>query len=199
MNTRSAALAALAALMAGCSPAKLSSTLPATAPAASYVGVGTGALSAAAAAVEVEELQKELRRIARRADAGPRRADAGAVEFSLEGPTLMLRLGAHGSFGTTGAQLQPAALEFYAQLAAVLKARPGTVAHILVSGEAGSGEPATELSARRASSVQTYLAACGVPGTRLRAEGRRGERETIELVIKPVVVGAETQAWVPPS
>jgi outer membrane protein OmpA-like peptidoglycan-associated protein len=192
MNTRSAALAALAALMAGCSPAKLSSTLPATAPAASYVGVGTGALSAAAAAVEVEELQKELRRIARR-------ADAGAVEFSLEGPTLMLRLGAHGSFGTTGAQLQPAALEFYAQLAAVLKARPGTVAHILVSGEAGSGEPATELSARRASSVQTYLAACGVPGTRLRAEGRRGERETIELVIKPVVVGAETQAWVPPS
>jgi outer membrane protein OmpA-like peptidoglycan-associated protein len=192
MNARRVALALLAALMASCSPAKLSSSLPASAPVVSYVGVGTGALSAAAAAIEVEELQKQLRRIARR-------ADAGAVEFSLDGPTLMLRLGAQGSFGTTGAQLQPAALEFYAQLAAVLKARPGTVAHILVSGEAGSGEPATELSARRATSVQTYLAACGVPGTRLRAEGRRGERETIELVIKPVVVGAETQAWVPPS
>jgi outer membrane protein OmpA-like peptidoglycan-associated protein len=192
MSVRRAVIALIAALVAGCSSPKLSSSLPASAPVVSYVGVGAGALSDAAAAIEAEQLQTELRRIARR-------ADAGAVEFSREGPALTLRLGAHASFGITGAQLQPAALEFYAQLAAVLKARPGTVAHILVSGEAGSGEPATELSARRANSVQTYLAACGVPGTRLRAEGRRGEHEAIELVIKPIVLGAETQAWVPPS
>lgn len=192
MSLRRACFALGAALAAGCSPAKLSSTLPASAPMASYVGVGAGALSAEAAALEVEALQKELGRIARR-------ADAGAVEFSQDGPALTLRLGADASFGTTGAQLQPAALEFYAQLAAVLKARPGTVAHILVSGEPGAGEPAAELSARRATSVQTYLAACGVPGTRLRAEGRAGGQEAIELVIKPVVIGAETQAWVPPS
>jgi flagellar motor protein MotB len=192
MIVRRIVIALLPVLAAGCSSAKLSSSLPASAPVISYVGVGALALAPSAAALEAEALHKDLRRVARG-------ADAGAVEFVQQGPTLMLRLAAQGSFGTTGAQLQPAALEFYAQLAAVLKARPATVAHILVSGEPASGEPATELSARRASSVQNYLAACGVPGTRLRAEGRRGESEAIELVIQPVVAGSETQAWVPPS
>jgi len=178
-------------LVAGCS-AKLSSSLPAAAPVVSYVGMSAGVLTPEAAAIETDALQKELRRIARG-------AQAGAVEFSHAGPVLTLRLGAQGSFGSASAQLQPAALEFYAQLAAVLKARSGTVAHILVSGAPASGEPSTELSARRATSLQNYLASCGVPGTRLRAEGRVGDGERIELVLKPVLIGAEAQAWVPPS
>ena len=191
MKARRLAVALVAALAAGCS-APLSSSLPARAPALSYVGASAGVLSAESAGLEIDELQEQLRGIARHAEPGP-------VEFSRDGGVLLLRLGAQGTFGAAGAQLQPAALSFYAQLAGILKARPGTVAHILVLGAPASGEPYTELSARRANSLQNYLASCGVPGTRLRAEGRRGEGERIELVLKPVVVGAEAQAWVPPS
>jgi len=189
------------ALLAGCG-AKLSSSLPASAPAASYVGVAAGTLTAATVEAEITGLQRELEAIARRASVVP-------VQLSRDGSVLKLSLGADQSFGPASAQLEPAALEVYAQLAQILGRRPGTVAHILVHGDAASAEPFTDLSARRAISLQGYLASRGVPGTRLRAEGRGAAEPAtpgaaavnrrIEFVLKPIIAGRETEAWAPPS
>ncbi len=201
--TRARLLCALAALLSGCSSAKLSSSLPASTPVVSYVGAQAGALTPGPAlAAAVDGLQRDLEQATRGARAVP-------VEFSRDGNVLKLRLGADASFGPDSAELEPVALELYAQLAQVLARRPGTVAHILVHGEAASAELPTDLTARRAASLRAYLAARGVPETRLRAEGRGSSQRLtpdaaltnrrVELVLKPIVAGQEAQAWAPPS
>lgn len=196
MNAVRATLCLAPVLLAGCG-AKLSSSLPAGAPAPSYVGLTAGTLAAAALETDIEGLQQDLERIARRASAVP-------VQLSRDGLVLTLWLGADESFGVASAQLEPKALELYAELALVLGRRPGTVAHILVHGEVVSGEPSTELSARRAISLQAYLASRGVPGTRLRAEGRTtagmpADARRIEVLLKPIIAGRESEAWAPPT
>jgi outer membrane protein OmpA-like peptidoglycan-associated protein len=193
----------LTALLAlGACSARLSSSLPGSAPVVSYVGAQPGSFTAETVKPGIDQLQRELEPVVRRAGPVP-------VQFSREGNVLKLRCGADESFDPASAQLQPAALAFYAQLAAVLRQRPGSVAHILVRGEGGSGEPSTELSARRADSLQAYLASRGVPGTRLRAEGRGVAQPAaaggadgslrIELWLMPIIAGHEAEAWAPPS
>lgn len=196
MSRLRAGLVVLAALLAGCG-AKLSSSLPTSAPVVSYVGAQAGVLAPDALAVELDGLQKDLERLARSARQVP-------TQLARDGNVLKLRLGAEESFGPASAQLEAAALEFYATLAEVLRKRPGTVAHIVVHAAATSAEPATDLTARRASSLLEYLVARGVPGTRLRAAGApvpdatAGTRQ-IEFVLKPIVAGHEAEAWAPPS
>jgi len=183
--------------------AKLSSSLPGSAPVVSYVGAQAGVLTPGPAlAAAVDGLQRDLEQATRGTRAVP-------LEFLREGNVLKLRLGADASFGPDSAELEVAALELYAQLAQVLARRPGTVAHVLVHGEAASVELATDLTARRAASLRAYLAARGVPETRLRAEGRGSSQRLtpdaaltnrrIELVLKPIVAGHEAEAWAPPS
>ncbi len=192
----------LAALLGACS-AKLSSSLPASAPAVSYVGAQAGALTPGpAVAAAIDGLQRDLEQATHDSRAVP-------LEFSRDGNVLKLRLGADASFGPDSAELEVAALDLYAQLAQVLARRPGTVAHILVHGEAASAELPTDLTARRAASLRAYLAARGVPETRLRAEGRGSSQRLtpdaaptnrrVELVLKPIVAGQEAEAWTPPS
>ncbi len=178
-------------VVGGCS-AKLSSSLPASVPPVSYVGARTGAFAPDALEAGIDQLQQDLERVAKRARPVP-------AQLSREGHLLKLRLGAGESFGPASAELQAAALEFYAQLAEILVRHPGTVAHILVHDDTASGEPSTDLAARRANSLQSYLAARGVPGTRLRAEGRGGTGPRIELWLVPIVVGREAAAWMAPS
>lgn len=185
-------LAALA--LGGCS-AKLTSSLAPPAAPPSYVGAHAGVIDAGALAQELDRLEEALAALSGRGAPVP-------AQVSRQGGTLMLRFGAAESFGGTGAQLQPAALTAYAALARVLAARPGTVAHIVVRGDAGlpSSELALGLPARRAASLQAYLATRGVPGTRLRAEGRTdAEAEAVEVLLKPIVAGREPEAWIPPS
>ena len=199
-------LCVLPALLAGCSGAKLSSSLPASAPVVSYVGAQAGVLTPGPAqAAAIDGLQRDLEQAAQAAQ----RARAIPVEFSRDGEALRLRVGADVSFGPDSAQLEAGALELYAALAQVMARRPGTVAHILVHGEVASAELPTDLTARRAASLRAYFAARGVPETRLRAEGRgSAQRLTpdgsaanrrVELVLKPIVAGQEAAAWVPPS
>jgi outer membrane protein OmpA-like peptidoglycan-associated protein len=189
---RRAALLALATGLGACSGGKLTSTLPPPAAPASYVGASAGLLAPAAVEPELAALEKELGALAGRRVAVP-------LELSREGATLKLSFGAQESFAPGSAQLEPAALAAYAGLARALAARPGTVAHIRVTGDAGAAsEPESALAARRATSLQAYLAMRGVPGTRLRANGAEGAG-TVEVLIKPIVAGNEAEAWVPPS
>ncbi|MGH8442609.1 MAG: OmpA family protein [Nevskiaceae bacterium] len=195
------ALCLPALLLAACS-AKLTSSLPTTAVPVSYVGAQSGVLAPATLGADIEAMQRELWQVVQGKGAVP-------AQLTRDGNILKLRLGADESFGRDSAQLKPEVLEFYADLAQVLVRRPGTVAHILVHAEVASAELATDLTARRAASLQSYLAARGVPGMRLRAEGRGSwQRLTpdadaanrrIELVIKPIVAGDEAAAWAPPT
>ncbi len=201
MNARRA-LCLLPVLLAGCS-AKLSSSLPASAPVVSYVGAQAGALTPGpAVASAIDGLQRDLKEALGGARAVP-------LEFLRDGNVLKLRLGADASFGPDSAELEAVALDLYAQLAQVLARRPGTVVHILVHGEAASAELPTDLTARRAASLRAYLAARGVPETRLRAEGRGSSQRLtpdaapsnrrVEVVLKPIVAGQDAEAWTPPS
>lgn len=188
MNRR--ILAALVPLALGaCSGGKLTSSLPSAAMPPSYVGVSAGTLAPEAVEPALKALQGQIDGLAGRGAPVPLRVqrDAGA---------LKLTLGAAESFAAGDAELLPAALATYAGLARAL-AQPGTVVHVRVLGEV-TPEPAAGLAARRAASVQAYLAARGVPGTRLRAQGVEGAG-AVELLVKPIVAGREAEAWVPPS
>ncbi|MGQ0587375.1 MAG: OmpA/MotB family protein [Gammaproteobacteria bacterium] len=197
----SRALVLLPVLLAGCS-ARLSSSLPPAAMPASYVGAQAGVLAPEALGPAVDGLQRELEQVAKA-------KDVVSAQLSRDGEVLKLRIGADQTFGPASAELRPTALEFYAEVAQVLARQPGTVAHIVVHAEVASGEPATDLTARRAASLQSYFLLRGLPGTRVRAEGRgSAQRLTpdaapanrrIELVIKPIVSGREAEAWAPPS
>lgn len=195
MNRGLRLVLALVPLAAGGCTAKLTSTLaPPPAP-VSYVGAQAGAIDAAA-------LEQELRRLEAALAALTGRGAQVPAQLARQDGALVLRFGAMESFGGAGAQLAPAALMTYAELARVLSSRPGTVAHIVVRGDAGlpSSELALGLPARRAASLQAYLAARGVPGTRLRAEGRNdADAEAVEVLLKPIVAGREREAWVPPA
>lgn len=196
-------LGLLPVLLGGCSSAKLSSSLPASAPVVTYVGAQAGVLtSGPALTTAIDGLQRELEQATGGAGAIP-------VAFSRDGGALRLRVGADATFGADSAQLEVGALELYAALAQVLARRPGTVAHILVHGEVASAELASDLTARRAASLRAYFAARGVPETRLRAEGRgSAQRLTpdgssanrrVEFVLKPIVAGRQAEAWAPPA
>lgn len=199
MNARAGCLLALA--LTGCS-AKLSSSLPATTAPVSYVGVQAGVFDPATLERSLEQVEEDLEKLARGARPLP-------AQLSRAGSVLKLRLGAAESFAPADAELLPSALPFYARLADTLRRRPGTVAHVLVHGDAPASDPATDLTARRAAALRAYLVSRGVPETRLRAEGR-GLRQPatadgaaanvrVEVVIQPIVAGREAQAWMPPA
>jgi outer membrane protein OmpA-like peptidoglycan-associated protein len=195
-------LTAAAIALAGCGTLK--STLT-PGPAGARVGLAAPSVPLAALDAELVRLQRELeRRVARRGWDVP-------LQLSRSPDArLRLRLGADESFEAGTAQLRPAALNLYAEVAAVLRGA-GVVTHVLVHGDADEPDPATGLTARRAASVLNYLATVDVPAMQLRAEGR-GAREPatvepgagavnrrVELVIKPIVAGQESEAWRPPA
>jgi outer membrane protein OmpA-like peptidoglycan-associated protein len=181
-------LGLLPVALGACSTDKLSSSLPPPAAPASYVGAPVGALAPAAVERALQQLEDELEGL----------EDAGVpLQLSREGATVTARFGSRESFAEGSAELEPGALLTYAGLARALAARADTVAHIRVLGDAVP-DPVLGLAARRAASVQAYLAARGVPGTRLRAHGGEGAA-AIEVLIRPIVTGREAEAWLPPS
>ncbi|MEW6166642.1 MAG: OmpA family protein [Pseudomonadota bacterium] len=127
--------------------------------------------------------------------------------------SLKIGIASDVSFDVDSAQLKPDALDTYAKIANVLKTYDKTVVHIVGHTDStGSDQYNQSLSERRASSVASYMGGQGLPGTRIRLEGR-GEREPIasnetadsrkknrrvDIVIKPVIEGQEQQAWTPP-
>jgi len=132
---------------------------------------------------------------------------------TLSDGSLKVGIASDVSFDLDSAQLRPEALDTYAKIANVLKTYDKTVIHVVGHTDTtGSAEHNQSLSERRAAAVGTYLSQLGVPGARIRQEGR-GERELlvrtadnvnearnrrVDIVIKPVVEGNEPAAWQPP-
>lgn len=133
--------------------------------------------------------------------------------IQLPDGSLKVGIASDVSFDLDSAQIRPAALNTYAKIGSVLSTYDKTVIHIVGHTDStGSAEHNQTLSVNRAASVSSYLTQNGVPGTRLRQEGR-GERELavrtadnvnesrnrrVDIVIKPVVEGNEQAAWTPP-
>lgn len=132
---------------------------------------------------------------------------------TLADGSLKVGVASDVSFDLNSAQLRPDALDTYAKIGNVLKTYDKTVIHIVGHTDtSGSSQHNQMLSDNRAASVGAYLQQQGVPGARLRQEGR-GEREPlvrtadnvqdarnrrVDIVIKPVVQGSEQAAWTPP-
>ena len=191
-----------AAGLAGC--AELSSTLPAPAPPVSFVGIGGDALAPAALEPQLQRLQADLQERLTSHDGGV------PIQLARTGEGFIrVRLGADESFDDGSAELSPAALMAYAEVADAVRAAE-VVAHVVVHGDTPADDAATDLTARRAASVRSYLVARGVRATRVRAEGRANAQPAtpdpgagpvnrrVEIVLRPVVTPQEAAAWVAP-
>jgi outer membrane protein OmpA-like peptidoglycan-associated protein len=175
---------------------------------APIVGAVVGAIAGGAVGNYMDKQKAELeRQLAEEAA----RKELQITE--LADGSLKIGIASDVSFDVDSAQLKPDALDTYAKIANVLKTYDKTVVHIVGHTDStGSDQYNQSLSERRASSVASYMGGQGLPGTRIRLEGR-GEREPIatnetadsrkrnrrvDIVIKPVIEGQEQQAWTPP-
>lgn len=175
---------------------------------APIVGAVVGAIAGGAVGNYMDKQKAELeRQLAEEAA----RKDLAITELS-DG-SLKIGIASDVSFDVDSAQIKPDALNTYAKIANVLKTYDKTVIHVVGHTDStGSDEYNQSLSERRAASVASYMGGQGLPGTRVRQEGR-GEREAVasnstadgrkknrrvDIVIKPVVEGQEQQAWTPP-
>ncbi|MDX1496087.1 MAG: OmpA family protein [Salinisphaeraceae bacterium] len=173
-----------------------------------YVGAVVGAIAGGAVGNYMDKQHAELQK---------RLAEEAAREelyiTELPGNALKIGLASEVSFDTGKHEIKPGAYATYTKIATVLKDFDKTVVHVVGHTDSvGSNEYNQGLSERRASSVGNRLIAEGLPNGRVLLEGR-GEREPIadnsteegrsrnrrvDIVIKPIVEGRESDAYTPP-
>jgi outer membrane protein OmpA-like peptidoglycan-associated protein len=110
---------------------------------------------------------------------------------------LQIELSAPALFEQNNAQVRAEALKPLAEIAQDVGARGGCVVHVL----SFSGDDAgADLAERRAAAVADVFAHRSVAASRLRfesrVEGKPGDR--IVIVLKPVIIGRESPAWMRP-
>lgn len=173
-----------------------------------YVGAVVGAIAGAGVGHYMDKQRQELE-----AKLKAEREAKELVITRLSDDALKIGVASDASFDVGNAQLKPQALNTFAKIGGVLKDYDKTVIHVVGHTDSrGSDQFNQSLSESRAASVASYLESQGVPGTRIRQEGR-GKREPIadnstkdgqtknrrvDIVIKPVVEGQEQNAWTPP-
>lgn len=173
-----------------------------------YVGAALGALAGAAVGNYMDQQARELERLL----ADEQAANELRISRMADG-SVRLGIASEASFDVDSAQLSTEFLPAYQKIADVLKRYPKTVVWVVGHTDSTGSEAYNQrLSERRANSVASYLNARGVDAQRLKSEGR-GENEPIasnqteegrrmnrrvDIVIKPVVEGQESQAYQPP-
>jgi len=173
-----------------------------------YVGAAVGALAGGGVGYYMDNQEKEFNQ----AMADERQQNAIEIE-RMRDDTLKLSLDSEVSFDFDRAEIKPAFRPSLDKLGDLLIKYNRTIVHVV--GHTDSRGPDAynrDLSLRRADSVVGYLASRGVPGDRLRAEGR-GESEPratndteagrqlnrrVEVYVKPVVEGQEQRAYESP-
>lgn len=131
----------------------------------------------------------------------------------LENETLKIDIASEVSFDFDSASLKSAFTPTLNKVADVLQRYPKTVIHVVGHTDSvGSESYNQQLSERRVQSVADYLASNGVERGRLYATGRgelepRATNETeagrqlnrrVELFVKPIVEGQESEAYQAP-
>jgi len=128
----------------------------------------------------------------------------------LQDDLLKINLSNEVSFDFSSAQLKPAFLRTLDKVSAVLRRYDRSIVHVIGHTDSIGSERYNQLlSERRAQSVVDYMNRQGVSMNRLRTEGR-GELEPrdsnateagrqlnrrVELIIKPVIEGHESDAY----
>jgi outer membrane protein OmpA-like peptidoglycan-associated protein len=131
----------------------------------------------------------------------------------LENETLKIDISNEVSFDFDSAALKPAFTPTLNKVADILQRYPKTVIHVVGHTDSvGSESYNQRLSERRAQSVVDYLSSSGVARSRLYAIGR-GEMEPratndteagrqlnrrVEIFVKPIVEGQESEAYQAP-
>ncbi|TXH05040.1 MAG: hypothetical protein E6R07_05405 [Nevskiaceae bacterium] len=179
------AAAALCLMLAAC-VAPVSRTTP--------VVASARVLAPSEASAEMAALRRRLEQAA--TGAIPR-AD---VHWSAQpGDALQLILPMARVFAAGSAQLRADALECFDGIAQALRGSGAVVLQIVVDGDPGEAADSS-LGERRAASLAAYLDELGLDGAHLRHAGSAGpETGVVMLTIRPVVAGAEAQAWMPPA
>ena len=160
-----------------------------------YVGAKVESLSPAATA---DYMSRELKALSKTL------AEHNANDWQaaqLTDGSIRLQTTSKFAFDTSSAELRPVALDLFAKLARIAHEYNKTVLHIVVSGrDAKPVEFSQSLSDRRAAALAAYMSEQGLDETRLRDEGATSDKNgALIFLIKPVVAGAEPQAWVSPS
>lgn len=110
-----------------------------------------------------------------------------------------LRL-ADAAFSGDSGEVAPSVLAALGKLQ-LLTPKERCVVHVIGERIGDGAAPAVDLGERRAAAVATVLETLGMPATRLRHESRMVANRAggVIVVIRPIVVHVEEQAWMPPA
>lgn len=170
-----------------------------------FVGAVVGAIAGNAVGRYMDEQQQALERELSREQA------ADEIRISrLADNSLKLNLSSEVSFDFDSTMIKVDFRDSLNKVANVLADYPGTAVHIIGHTDSvGSEAYNQQLSMRRASSVKGYLVNQGVGSRRTRTQGfgetmpianngtdyGRGRNRRVEIYLKPIVEGNETEAF----
>ncbi len=170
-----------------------------------FVGAVVGAIAGNAVGRYMDEQQRELERELSREQAANEISIARLPDNSLK-----LNLDSEVSFDFDSSMIKVGFRESLDKLAGVLVDYPSTVVHIVGHTDSvGSEEYNQQLSEKRASSVKNYLVNQGMQSRRAqqrgygetqpvadnRTESGRERNRRVEIYLKPIVEGNESEAY----
>jgi outer membrane protein OmpA-like peptidoglycan-associated protein len=173
------------------------------------VGAAVGAAAGAGIGYYMDNQQKEME-----AALAAEQAAHDIEVKRLQDETLKIDISSEISFDFGSAELKPAFMPTLEKVAGILVRYPKTVIHVVGHTDSvGSESYNMELSRHRAQSVINYFVLQGISQSRLVAVGRgesepRASNDTaagrqlnrrVEIYVKPVIEGQESQAYETPQ
>lgn len=171
-------------------------------------GAAVGALAGGGVGHYMDKQQQEME-----AALADERARNELKIQQLENETLKIDIASEVSFDFDSASLKSAFTPTLNKVADILQRYPNTIIHVVgYTDSVGSESYNVKLSERRAQSVVDYLSSRGVSSSRLYAIGKgesdpRATNDTeagrqlnrrVELFVKPVIEGQESEAYQTP-
>ena len=174
-----------------------------------FIGAAVGAMAGGAVGNYMDKQQRELE------EQLAEEQRRNEIELQrLKDNVLKVNLSSEVSFDVDKADIKPGFYGSLNKLADVVAKYDSTVVHVVGhTDSSGSDRYNQRLSERRALSVRDYLASRGVAASRTRTEGRgesepratnatvegRAQNRRVEIYLKPVVEGRESEAYAPPG
>lgn len=174
-----------------------------------FVGAAAGAMAGGAVGNYMDKQQRELEEQL----AEEQRRNEIELE-RLKNNVLKVNLSSEVSFDVNKADVKPGFYGSLNKLANIVAKYDNTIVHVVGhTDSSGDDSYNQQLSERRALSVKNYLAANNVSADRTRIEGRgeseprssnatpegRAQNRRVEIYLKPVVEGQESNAYQPPG
>ncbi len=172
------------------------------------VGAAVGALAGAAVGNYMDKQHAQLQR--------QLAAEQNSSEISLsrpDGETIKLDVASEVTFDVNSASIKSSFRNSLDKVADIISEYDQTAVHVIGHTDStGSNEYNQQLSEKRSISVAGYLSRNGVQRTRLRSAGRgenqpvadnsssqgRSQNRRVEIYLKPIVQGRESEAFVAP-